>query len=236
MKTAQDKIKKKIKRLKGDVKLREKVISELEGIEPFAPHGNHVLTKLQRAVMTEEVAKKFEDILDILKIDRSDPNVLDTPMRIASMYVNEWMVGRFSEHPRMESFPNDIVGGQFVVKKCKVQSLCSHHFAPFFTEGNSQDSYCMVVYRPTDNLMGISKISRLVDYYARRPQLQENLCAMIRNDLVKTLGSEDVMVYMKNLIHTCESTRGSDDVDATTTSLIFGGVFEDVEIRSQFIK
>jgi GTP cyclohydrolase I len=235
LKTAQDKIKKKIKNLNNNVDLREKVISELEDIEPFAPHGNHVLTEMQRAVMTEEVAKKFEDILDILKIDRNDPNVIDTPMRIASMYVNEWMIGRYSDHPRMESFPNDIVGGQFVVKKCKVQSLCSHHFAPFFTEGNSQDSYCMVVYRPTTNLMGISKISRLVDYYARRPQLQENLCAMVRNDLVKTLGSEDVMVYMKNLIHTCESTRGSDDVEATTTSLVFGGVFDDVTIRSQFI-
>jgi GTP cyclohydrolase I len=235
LKTAQDKIKKKIKNLNDNVDLRAKAISELADIEPFAPHGNHVLTEVQRAIMTEQVAEKFKEILEILKIDKNDPNVKDTPMRIASMYVNEWMVGRYAEHPRMEAFPNDIVGGQFVVKKCKVQSLCSHHFAPFFTEGNSQDSYCMVVYRPTTNLMGISKISRLVDYYARRPQLQENLCAMVRNDLVKTLGSEDVMVYMKNLIHTCESTRGSDDVEATTTSLVFGGVFDDVTIRNQFI-
>ena len=235
MLTNQDKIKRKIKKMRNTPKWDE-TVQNLSEIEPFEPQGNHYLKESERAVMTTQAAEKVAELMEILKIDLNDPNVKDTPMRIASMYVNEWMVGRYAEKPRIESFPNETKQQQLVSKKCKVQSLCSHHFAPFFTQPNNDESYCVVVYKPTDKLLGISKISRLVDWYARRPQLQENLCVMVRNDLVNVLGSEDVLVYMKGLIHTCELTRGSEDQEADTTTVAYGGVFENSEIRKEYIK
>jgi GTP cyclohydrolase IA len=234
--TNQDKIKIKIKELNENPDKWNETAESLINIEPFAPHENTFLTEAQRAVMTEQVSEKMAEILEILKIDKNDPNVQDTPMRIASMYVNEWMVGRYSDKPRIEAFPNKSESEALVAKRCKVQSLCSHHFAPFFTEANQEDSYCVVVYKPSDKLLGISKISRLVDWYARRPQLQENLTNMVRDDLVEVLGSEDVMVYMSNLIHTCEYTRGSTDQEASTSSIALGGVFNDASIQQMYMK
>lgn len=217
----------------------EEIEEELTAIDNWPAHLNTYLNEEQRAVITAQLKDKFSEILDILKIDKNDPNVKSTPMRIASMWVNEWMIGRYQHEPRIEAFKNVEYSesvGEIVSKRCKVQSLCSHHFAPFFTSSVNPESYCTVVYVATGEYLGISKITRIVDYYARRPQLQETLSRMVRKHLVKVLGSENVMVYMSNLIHTCEYTRGASDQEASTTTLTHGGIFSDPEIRAQFIK
>ncbi|RLD40774.1 MAG: hypothetical protein DRI86_14665 [Bacteroidetes bacterium] len=212
---------------------------ELSAIPNWLAHLNTPLSEEQRAVMTAQLKDKFSEILDILKIDKHDPNVKSTPMRIASMWVNEWMIGRYQNEPRIEAFPNAEYSetvGEIVSKKCKVQSLCSHHFASFFTNSVNPSSYCTITYVATGEYLGISKITRIVDYYARRPQLQESLSRMVRKHLVKIIGSENVMVSMNDLIHTCEYTRGASDQEASTSTLTYGGVFNDPAVRAQYIK
>jgi len=207
----------------------------LKYMEPWLAHENFNLTTHELAVMTMQLKEKLEEMLDILKIDRTDPNIKDTAMRIASMYINEWMVGRYDSKPRIEAFPNPNRSEEIIIKKCKVQSLCGHHLAPFFSVATDPNSFCVVAYKPTKEYLGISKISRLVDWYARRPQLQENLCNQIMRDLQEVLESPDVLVYMKNIVHTCEYTRGSEDQEASTTTMVYDGVFKDVDTRRSVI-
>lgn len=217
--------------------------SELDKLTPFPAHMNiydkevnQKINNEMRAVMVDKVKGKLEEILDIMKIDKTDENLKGTPGRIATMWVQEWMTGRFDPKPRIQTFPNQVRSKQVIVKKCKLQSLCSHHFAPFFTNPIDPDSYCIVGYKPEYDLLGISKISRLVDWYARRPQLQEQIASMVHKDICDTLKIQDVFVYIKNATHTCESTRGAEDESAATTTLVCSGIFDDSETLNLYLK
>ena len=240
--TAQDDIFQVLEKLIESGKY-DQVAKELESIAPFPAHMNcndskinTPITEEMRAVMVNQVKDKMSEIIDILKICQKDENLTSTPARIATMWVQEWMTGRYDEKPRIQTFPNKYRHPQVLVKKCKLQSLCSHHFAPFFTIPADADSYCIVGYKPDEELLGISKISRLVDWYARRPQLQEQIATMIHKDISDTLKIQDVFVYIKNATHTCESTRGAEDESASTTSLVCSGIFDNPETLALYLR
>ena len=265
MKTEQDKINNILDRLTPAE--MEAIEQSLEAIPSFVGHGNYVLTEEQRAVMTKQAAQKYKELFDILKLDyKTDPNLKSTPIRISSMLVNELIVGRFQEAPRIESFPADaslanetldlesgeidmpfnhngdmeveIVNacGQEIIisKRVDVQSLCSHHFMPFFN--NDSKSYAVIAYKPSKlntRFLGISKLQRIVEFYAARPQLQENLTQQIYNHICRVLGHTDVFVCMKNLTHTCESLRGVRSVCGRTSTILYGGIFKDSRLRAE---
>ena len=266
MKTKQDIIKDILKRLTGD-EINE-IREELKEIKSFPGHMNHILTDRQRAVMTLDASEKFKEVFDILKLDyTTDANLLDTPMRISSMWVNELMVGRYEKEPRIEDFPADtslqadLDGIEFettgfediapygqvdgmddasiiVSKRVDVQSLCSHHFMPFFN--NDNNAYAIISYRPNivngkKRYLGISKLQRIVNHYARRPQLQENLTYQIFIHISKILKSKDLMIVMKNITHTCESLRGVQTICGKTSTLLFSGIFNDSKLRLESI-
>lgn len=234
MLTEQDKVRKILKETSNEV--YERIKKELDEIAPFKAHENHFLTPEQKAVMVSESEKKFKELFDILKLDYlNDENIQDTPMRIASMWVNEWFKGRYASTPRIAAFPyekNDNAD-TIISKKLKITSLCSHHFAPFFDVGNNRNSYTIVAYKPHNKVLGISKLQRIIDYYAKRPQLQETLTSQIFDHLSAELECSDVFVYLKNLEHTCESTRGVSNFSPSngTSTLQFGGVFNDQSLR-----
>lgn len=220
-------------------------------IPSFLANHNHAMSDNQRAVMTNEVSIKLQEIFDIMKLDfRNDPNLKDTPHRIASMWTNELMIGRYIQKPRLEAFPredeneyslrelgedsiyiNDM--NTIVIKKIDIRSLCSHHFMPFFTEG--ENSYGVVAYIPTDKYLGISKIQRLANWLGARPQLQENLTNQIHTEMCNALGSNNVFVYLKNLTHTCETLRGAKTECGSTTTARFSGIFNDNKYRKEVI-
>lgn len=245
MQTEQDKIKQVFKKLsEEDI---ANITQELDDLKSFSAHENVELTAEQRAVMTYKAAEKTKELFDILKLDyKNDVNLKDTPFRFASMQVNELMIGRFTKAPRIESFDelittekqfddinSDSLYETIVTKKIDLHSMCSHHLMPFSAEG--QGSYALISYVPNGKFLGISKLQRIADWYGRRPQLQENLTRQIFNHVCKTIDSNNVMVAMSNLIHTCETQRGVESNCGATSTIQFGGVFKDSNLRSEIL-
>lgn len=247
MLTSQD-ISKRIyaKMSKKDIKLAQKKLKELI---PFRANGNSVLSDEERAVLTFDIREDLIKIFQKLKFDLEDPNFMDTPSRVASMWVNELMVGRFMKKPRIEKFPVEehnlarvdlstingdaVMYNGMIVKKIDIRSLCSHHLMPFFTEGD--DSYALVAYIPTSHFLGISKIQRLAHWLGAAPQLQEQLTFNIYKEMTDVLGTENVYVLLKNLTHTCETLRGAKTECGSTTTHFYGGVFQDGTKRMEAV-
>ena len=219
----------------------------LASIEPYPGHENVSIDVKARAVMAHKVSQKMKEIFDILKLDyKNDPNLKDTPMRISSMWVNELLIGRYQKEPRMESFPlqfgesdgvlvddEPFEPGMLICKKVDIDSMCSHHFMPFMDL--DANAYAIIAYKPTDKLLGISKLQRIVNWYGRRPQLQEQLTYQIYKHVCDTIGSKDVMVSFHNITHTCESLRGVESECGRTSTMQFGGCFNDGSLRREMI-
>lgn len=261
MKTEQDKINDIINNMSQEE--YDATVAELELIPSFAGHENYPLTDRQRAVMTMQAAEKYKELFDIWKLDyKNDPNLKSTPARISTMMSSELMIGRYQEAPRIESFPadkdlvhaiDDIETADtflsdvdnfenymqqeiLISKRVDVQSMCSHHFMPFYN--NDINAYAVIAYKPSKNdtkYLGISKLQRIVNWYASRPQLQENLTMQIFNHICRVLNSKDVLVCMKNLTHTCESLRGVNTICGKTSTILYGGIFRDSQIRLESI-
>jgi len=223
------------------------IINNLSEIKPFKAHENVEINEYHRAVMVTQVAEKMKEIFSIMKLDIEDPNLIDTPNRISSMWINELMIGRYNKPPRIEAFPKQIatksydemVYGESIIenvssrmiisKKVDIDSLCSHHFMPFFDIG--KNSYGLVAYKPSDKLLGISKLQRVVNHFAARPQLQESLLTQVHEYIKEVIQSDDVMVMAININHTCESQRGVKSSSGRTSTVIYSGIFSDSSLR-----
>jgi len=167
----------------------------------------------------EAIAKNFTQIMLVLGLNIHDASLKDTPMRVAKMYVNEFCLGLDAGNkPKMTLFPNDGKYDQIVlVKDIHFVSMCEHHFVPI--EGKAH-----VAYIPDENVIGLSKINRLVKFHAARPQLQERLNQDIANDLKHILGTEDIAVIL-NARHHCCASRGVKDINSSTTTSVTSGNF-----------
>jgi GTP cyclohydrolase I len=245
MLTKQDETKQVLRGLSEDQ--MNDIRRDLNEIESFSGHENVSMNVEKRAVMANDVSQKMKEIFDILKLDyKNDPNLKDTPMRISSMWVNELLIGRYQNEPRMESFPlqfgtdegilvddTEFDPGMLICKKVDVDSMCSHHFMPFMDL--DANAYAIIAYKPSSKLLGISKLQRIVNWYGRRPQLQEQLTYQIYKHVCDTIGSKDVMVSFHNITHTCESIRGVESECGRTSTMQFGGCFEDSSLRREMI-
>lgn len=250
MLTEQDKVKKILKTFTEDNNYTRKaaIAEDLKAIIPYPAHENRSITVEERAVMTEQVSEKLKEVFDIMKLDHlNDPNLKDTPMRVASMWINEMMIGRYQHKPRMEAFPlqygdggvavddKEIDTGMMISKKVDVRSLCSHHLAPFHDVVSDDNSYAIIAYIPTDKLLGISKLQRLINWYGARPHLQEQLTYQIYNEICETIDSKNVFVSFKNIEHTCESLRGVKSMSGRTSTMQYGGIFKNSDFRREAI-
>lgn len=169
------------------------------------------------ALKIELISKKFEDIIKILGLDLNNDSIKDTPNRVAKMYVNEIFKGLNPKNkPEVTVFENTYhYHTPLIELNIPFTSFCEHHFVPIQGKAN-------IAYIPKDYVIGLSKIHRLVDFYARRPQVQERLTMQITQELVTILGTNDVGVVLK-ASHSCISCRGVEDLGSSTLTSAFGG-------------
>jgi GTP cyclohydrolase I len=209
-------------------------------IEKIESQGDqHIATSLQTPLRDdafsisdtekiEFIQHHFHKIMETLGLDLTDDSLSGTPYRFAKMYVKELFYGLDpGNRPKISTFENKYAYQKMLVEQdINIDSSCEHHFLPIV--GNAHIGYI-----PKDRVIGLSKINRLVDYYAHRPQVQERLCLQIMNDLQNTLGTKDIIVIIQAK-HLCVSSRGIKDKDSLTTTQEYGGVFANAEIRSEF--
>ena len=177
--------------------------------------------ELSDAEKKERIAYHFRHIMDVLGLDLTDDSLKGTPMRVAKMYVEEIFSGLKPEiKPKATLFDNKYRYNQMLVEKnITFYSNCEHHFVPIFGKAH-------VAYISSGKVIGLSKLNRIVQYYARRPQVQERLTNQIGTELQQILGTRDVAVIL-DAKHMCVCSRGiQDDTSATVTSF-YGGAFED---------
>lgn len=176
----------------------------------------------------EIIQHHFQKIMETLGLDMTDDSLSGTPYRFAKMYVKELFYGLNPEkRPKISTFENKYGYQKMLVEQdITIDSSCEHHFLPIV-------GHAHVGYIPRDKVVGLSKINRLVDYYAHRPQVQERLCLQILNDLQDTLETKDVIVIV-HAKHLCVSSRGIKDKDSFTTTVEYGGKFTKENLRNEF--
>jgi len=184
----------------------------------------------QKAVLIEEATQAFEQVLDTLLIDReNDPNSKGTARRLAKMYYNEIMAGRYEPTPNATAFPNDTDSryeGMLVVRS-ELKSMCSHHHQPV-----SGVAYIGIIAGP--KLIGLSKYTRIAQWCARRGTLQEELCMDIAREIKFATGSDDVAVYIQ-AVHGCCENRGIMAHSSLTQTTVLEGAFrEDASVKKEF--
>jgi GTP cyclohydrolase I len=174
------------------------------------------------------IERHFAEIMNILGLDLSDDSLKGTPHRVAKMFVKEVFSGLNPENkPKIRLFENKFNYNQMLVEKdIKLNSYCEHHFVPIIGKVH-------IGYISNGSVIGLSKINRIVQYYAKRPQLQERLTQQIANELMKALNTEDVAVVIE-ATHMCVTMRGVEDESSNTTSSSFHGRFLNNDIRNEF--
>lgn len=176
------------------------------------------------------IEKHFRAIMETLGLDLTDDSLKGTPRRVAKMYVKEIFSGLNPAHfPQVALFSNKYKYNQMLVEKdISFYSNCEHHFVPII--GKAQ-----VAYISNGHIIGLSKINRIVKYFAARPQVQERLTNQIGTRLQEILGTEDVAVLI-DAKHLCVSSRGIQDDSSSTITCFYGGRFEVEATRSEFLK
>lgn len=176
------------------------------------------------------ISSNFENIMKTLWLDLNDDSLKKTPHRVAKMYVNEifkWLNDK--NYPSISTFENKYKYNQMlIVKNIKIMSACEHHFVPFIWQA-------FIAYIPKRKVIWLSKINRIVDFYSRKPQVQERLTEEIYRDLVEKLWTEDIAI-MINAVHYCVVMRWVEDINSNTTTSKMGWVFlQDNNARKEFL-
>ncbi len=175
-----------------------------------------------------EIAGHVRRIIELLGLDSSDPNLTGTPDRVAKMYLEMFHGLSEGAEPNITFFPNDEHYTAMVMEKdIPFYSLCSHHFVPFY-------GHAHVAYIPNEKIVGLSKMPRIVEFYARRPQLQERLTEQVAGFLAEKLSPQGVMVVMEAR-HLCVEMRGVKKPGALTVTSAIRGIFFNRSVREEFL-
>lgn len=188
-------------------------------------------TSLDRKDKIDLIEKDFAHIMQVLGLDLSDDSLIETPKRWAKMVINETMWGLdFEAFPKCTTVDNKMKYDEMVVERnITVQSLCEHHILPIVGKAT-------IAYVPKDKVLGLSKMPRIVEYFSRRPQIQERLTEQIFHALQYILETEDIAVVI-DATHLCVSSRGVEDTSASTiTSKLGGGFKTDPAARAEFMR
>lgn len=176
------------------------------------------------------IQEKFAEIMDILGLDLTDDSLKGTPKRVAKMYVKEIFNGlNPANKPQMALFENKYKYNEMLVEKnISFYSNCEHHFVPIMGKAH-------VAYISSGKVVGLSKLNRLVDYFAKRPQVQERLTMQIAKELQQDLGTDDVAVLI-DAKHLCVASRGVEDDTSSTVTAFYGGKFKDEKVKDEFLR
>ncbi len=208
-------------------------LDELAGDEPISDSAETPLRKDAFACSDEEkikiISRHFRDIMHTLGLDLADDSLKGTPGRVARMFVNEIFSGLNPRNkPAITLFENKYRYNQMLVEKnITLYSTCEHHFVPIVGKAH-------VAYISSGKVIGLSKLNRLVQYYAQRPQVQERLTMQIANELKSVLQTEDVAVVI-DAVHLCVSSRGIKDSDSSTVTAHYSGRFNREDTKNEFL-
>jgi GTP cyclohydrolase I len=202
---------------------------------------NHISTSVETPMragafdQTEDekiaaIQEKFAEIMDILGLDLSDDSLKGTPKRVAKMYVKEIFNGlNPANKPQMALFENKYKYNEMLVEKnISFYSNCEHHFVPIMGKAH-------VAYISSGKVVGLSKLNRLVDYFAKRPQVQERLTMQVAKELQQDLGTDDVAVLI-DAKHLCVASRGVEDDTSSTVTAFYGGKFKEEKVKEEFLR
>ena len=163
-----------------------------------------------------------------LKLDLNDPNFTETPERVAKMYMEMFHGLREGSQPKVTTFPNEGDYHHMVIEKeIPFYSMCAHHFVPFY-------GHAHIAYIPESRIVGLSKLPRILEFYAKRPQLQERLTEQVAEFLWSTLRPQGVMIVIEAR-HLCVEMRGVKKPGAMTTTSALRGCFADRKVREEFL-
>lgn len=175
------------------------------------------------------IEDKFKDIMEIMGLDLTDDSLRGTPKRVAKMYIKEIFSGlNPANKPKVALFENKYQYNEMLVEKdITFYSNCEHHFVPIIGKAH-------VAYISSGKVIGLSKINRIVNYYAKRPQVQERLTVQIANELKTILETDDVAVII-DAEHLCVSSRGVEDVNSSTVTAQFDGKFKQEGTKNELL-
>ncbi len=178
----------------------------------------------------ELIQEKFREIMEVLGLDLTDDSLRGTPYRVAKMYVKEIFSGlNPANKPDVKLFENKYQYNEMLVEKnITFYSNCEHHFVPIIGTAH-------VAYISNGKVIGLSKLNRIVQYFAKRPQVQERLTMQIASELKQILQTEDVAVLI-DAKHLCVSSRGIEDVNSSTVTAEYSGAFQNPDKRNEFLK
>lgn len=195
---------------------------------------NMILTEEEREQMLLKAEKAYGEFLETLGYDwKNDPNMVKTPYRVAKMFINEITSGSYEKPPKVVTFPSSGYSGMVTEMGIEVNSLCSHHLLPFC-------GVCHISYIPKEGgtVLGLSKLNRVVHWFAKRPQLQEQLTKQIHDYLSEILGDtvRGIAVFIE-AEHMCVSMRGAEDSSSMITNYC-SGLFLDnlMNSRDEFLR
>ena len=201
---------------------------------------NHIGTSAQNPVRKdafdttdeekiEKIKKDVESILQTLGMDLTDDSIKGTPNRVAKMFVKEIFGGlNPAKKPKASTFDNNYKYGEMLVEKnITLYSTCEHHLLPIIGRAH-------VAYISSGRVIGLSKMNRIVEHYAKRPQVQERLTMQIVQELQQALGTDDVACVI-DAKHLCVNSRGIQDIESSTVTSEFGGKFKEESTRREFL-
>tara|TARA_R110000751_G_scaffold102135_1_gene196637 strand:- start:254 stop:907 length:654 start_codon:yes stop_codon:yes gene_type:complete len=194
-------------------------------------NGNMPLTEEEKLKVIDDAASAYEKYLDALRIDwRNDPNSNNTPKRVAKAFVNDLAAGCYNELPNVTAFPSNGYDGMVFQGGIPVKSFCSHHHLPF--SGRAHVAY---IPSPSGKVIGLSKLNRIVEHYARRPQIQEGLTMQIHKAIDEICEGNKGVAVMISATHTCACLRGiKHDGCQMKTSRLSSDFLDDASTRNEF--
>jgi GTP cyclohydrolase I len=215
-------------------------IPSIDLLEAEEVGDNHLLTSIETPLRPDAFAldddtkielieKHFRHIMEIMGLDLTDDSLKGTPKRVAKMYIKEVFSGLDPKNkPAVALFENRYKYDQMLVEKdITVFSNCEHHFVPIYGKAH-------VAYISSGKVIGLSKLNRIVEYYSKRPQVQERLTVQIANELKEALNTEDIAVVI-DARHMCVQSRGVRDSGSSTVTAYYGGKFEEEATRKEFL-
>lgn len=214
--------------------ISDKIIKRIQSDNGRFWAGDNISKYLEsgdKEKLIEELTPKFESVLDGLVIDRhNDPNSMDTGRRLAKMYINELMSGRYNPMPNATAFPNHIEDGYkgMLVVRSEIKSVCSHHHQPV-----SGVAYIGII--AAEQLIGLSKYTRIAQWCARRGTLQEELNNVIADQIQKATGSNNVGVYLQATHGCCENRGIGAHSSLTQTTVLRGAFTDDMGTKKEFM-
>jgi len=212
---------------KADPALGQKVHQHLVSVGVETPVIDNGFSRKEKI---QKIEDNFDEIITTLGLDSKDDSIKDTPKRVAKMYVNEIFWGLdYASFPKITVVENKMQYNEMIVEKgISVQSFCEHHFVNI-------DGLATVAYIPKNKVLGISKMNRIVEYFSRRPQIQERLTEQIYHALSFILDTENVALTI-DAKHFCVKSRGVEDTECSTVTSRLGGSFKaQPEVRAEFL-